>query len=75
MGTPKTLNEAIQSGILDTLARHIQLGNTTSKPLEKAIKDFISQHFTTAMLESPESEETLIKLFNIIVKDERTLHG
>lgn len=59
-GTPKTLIEAIDSGLDAALVsgEYLTVGAT------KHVKDYLSQAFCAAMISNPECEDILKTLFN-----------
>ena len=59
-GTPKTLIAAIKNANED---------GHTEYEVKKHVKDFLSQHFSVAMMKNPEAEEALMELFNRITKE------
>lgn len=64
-GTPNTLIEAIGEGQIQT---RDYSDSQELLAIKKRVKDFMSQHFTRAVLEHPESETMLLNLFNRITK-------
>ena len=63
-GTPKTLAAAIRLGIMIGPMKDI------TQRSELVLKDFLSQKFGAAVLEHPEAEDILMKLFNEITKED-----
>ena len=67
MKTPKTLLEAIRNGMLGVPSQRLP-----STEIEKHVRDFISQKFATAMLETEnvDYENKLMELFKTIVRQD-----
>ena len=55
-GTPKTLNEAIENGLLD------KTGYRDTATIEKHVIDFLAQRFGTELVQAVEGSDTQITL-------------
>lgn len=66
MGTPKTLQEAIQRA-LDIAGGTGLVGAELNAEILKHVRDFISQKFTTAMCDD---RITLMQLWKLIIENE-----
>lgn len=62
-GTPKTLRQAIRNGLCVGPLKE------SENWLYFAIKDYLAQEFTAAMLSVPDQSGMLKKLYNKIVED------
>lgn len=65
-GTPKTLREAISNGLTNLV-----FADDSAEHIEDHVRDYLSQHFATAMLEHPGCDTILSKLWEKIKKKER----
>lgn len=79
-GTPKTLREAIENGIMEAVevasATNVLEGGSLSPRIETHIRDYLAQRFGPAYLSSPNDQMTdaLIQLWQSIFPDVKEKH-
>jgi hypothetical protein len=66
MGTPKSLNEAVQNALM------VGPMNEAPERVVAHVRDFLAQRFGAAMLERPESQSVLDELWETITGEKRT---
>jgi len=68
-GTPKTLYDAIDNGLLEIFepAKSV-LNNEEATIIKKHVKDFLAHHFGVAMLANEGDTEVLTNLFKRITE-------